>query len=120
MVDKENLHRVLMVHKKFLDFLKIHTELNRRSFASKYLHFHNRNAFFIYDSIANKNVRAKDAKRKFVLPKSCAEFDKEYAGFVIRCIQYRDDMAKERHETPMTPRELDNELINWRPMVTPN
>jgi hypothetical protein len=53
----ENIERSLECHKKVLALFKKATRLDRRSFVSKYLHFHAPNAFFIYDSIANRRVK---------------------------------------------------------------
>ena len=46
----------LKVHKKLTDLLYNITELNKRSLASKYLHFHFPSRFFIYDARAEKSV----------------------------------------------------------------
>jgi hypothetical protein len=47
MVSLENLPRVLAVHLRFVGLLKKLTGLERRSFASKYLHFHQPSALFM-------------------------------------------------------------------------
>ena len=112
-VNTENLHLVLAVHQRFTHLLKRLTRRKRRSFASKYLHFHNRNALFIYDIRAAKKIRQKVGRHHFVLPQSCAEADPEYAGFVIRCMKYRDSEAAKNKNTPMTPRELDQTLLDY-------
>ena len=91
-IDLGNLDRVLSVHHEFTKLLKKWAGgLERRSFASKYLHFHNPSAFFIYDSRADKRVRQLVGRRRFDLPSTCKEFDKTYASFVLRCIEYRDN-----------------------------
>ena len=51
---KENdLNNALSVHKKLTDAIKNVTGLEKRSFNSKYLHFHCPDIFYIYDSRAN-------------------------------------------------------------------
>src|ERR1019366_2260152 len=49
---EENLKRSLECHKRMTDLFKKITGMEKRSLASKYLHFHASNAFFIYDSRA--------------------------------------------------------------------
>ena len=51
MVSFDNLRSVLLVHFRFVQLLKKLAGLERRSFASKYLHFHQPSAFFIYDFV---------------------------------------------------------------------
>ena len=85
--------------------------LHRRSFASKYLHFHNPRAFFIYDSRAAKAITDKLGKgRHFKLPEGTDFHDRIYARFVLQCIEYRDDSAQLK---PLTPRELDRALLGY-------
>jgi hypothetical protein len=88
------------------------TKLDKRSFSSKYLHFHLPELFFIYDS------RAILAMRHFVkkLPKNLIPMtnrqntDKEYSRFVYKCF-YLQQLIKEQHNILVTPRQLDNLLI---------
>ena len=112
-VDMQNLNRVLSVHYKFTVLLKELTELKRRSFASKYLHFHNPNAFFIYDSRAAMEIRRKVGRHRFDIPRSCIEADETYAGFVLRCIEFRNAEAAKSNGTQMTPRQLDQTLLGY-------
>ncbi len=44
------------VHKMLTDLFRSVTGLNKRSLASKYLHFHNPDAFYIYDSRARQAI----------------------------------------------------------------
>ena len=95
-VTSENLNGVLECHKKVTDLFRKAAGLNRRSLASKYLHFHAPNVFFIYDSRANKRVRKEIKKLPF---KDQPQFDRkkhdlEYAAFCIRCICFRDTLEK--------------------------
>lgn len=110
-VDKENLSRVLAVHQRFTLLMKRLTKRERRSFTSKYLHFHNPNAF-IYDSRATAAVRKCVGRRRFPIPNSCTEADDVYATFVLRCIEFRDTDAKSG-QPPLTPRQLDQLLLGY-------
>jgi hypothetical protein len=122
-VDANNVGRVLAVHRKFVDLLKKLAggkRATRRSFASKYLHFHNPKAFFIFDSQANAEIRrrckeltrAKNVKSS-QLGLSPDSYDEAYADFVLCCIQYRDEEARRRGNGPMSPRQLDQELLGY-------
>jgi hypothetical protein len=54
----ENIADSLRCHKKWMElFRQITRGVTKRSLASKYLHFHARHAFFIYDSRADKKIK---------------------------------------------------------------
>jgi hypothetical protein len=109
-VDLTNLDRVLAVHSRFTALLRDHTGRGRRSFASKYLHFHNPSAFFIFDARAEAQVREETGKQsRFQLPSSCVEADQTYASFTLRMIEYRN-----RQGHGLTPRQLDDRLLGYR------
>ena len=112
-VEFDNLQRVLSIHKKFIDLLKVLTKRDRRSFASKYLHFHNPLAFFIYDSRAESELRKqidrKNLKQQLAVLSTCTEFDKTYAKFVVSCFAYQ-----KQHDVELTPRELDRRLLKYK------
>ena len=110
---EKNLKRSLECHKKVTDLFKEITGMEKRSLASKYLHFHARDAFFIYDSRASKAVR-RNIKRlpaeKQLRPHG---FDNEYADFCARCLIYRDTLEKESGKK-VTPRMLDMKLLDYK------
>jgi hypothetical protein len=56
-VSTESFSRVIETHKYVTDLFGRITGQDKRSLASKYLHFHLPNLFFIYDSRAAKGVR---------------------------------------------------------------
>ena len=101
----ENIEDILKVHKYFTDILLKETGLNKRSLASKYLHFHAPKAFFIYDSIANKKIREKLTNKKFKVQN---KYDKEYTNFVYRCLYFRDNFHQGK-----SPREIDKILLGY-------
>ena len=107
-VTHENVKDVLKVHKKVTDLFKKITGKENRSLASKYLHFHQPKAFFIYDSIANKKIRELLKGQRFKVP---TEFDSSYAEFVYRCLWYRDNDFEQSLGRKSTPRELDTHLL---------
>ena len=99
------------VHKKLTDLTLRITEMENRSFASKYLHFHLRDSFFIYDT------RAKDSANKLVKldrrrARLSTNVDKEYAEFFSRCEQLREMMGGLLGRA-VSPREVDKVLLHW-------
>jgi hypothetical protein len=100
----------IAVHKHLMDLFKSFTDLEKRSLASKYLHFHEPKVFFIYDSRARQAI-TKVVPRLNRLPDiSPASYDKEYKDFVRRCVWLRNDIFA-RHRVFLTPREIDKLLL---------
>jgi hypothetical protein len=107
-VTTENVTDVLCVHQQVTELFNRITGLEKRSLASKYLHFHQPSAFFIFDSIANAKIRDLLKGRRFTVP---AGFDTPYVEFVNRCLWYRDNVFEPALERECTPRELDQHLL---------
>jgi hypothetical protein len=100
----------IAVHKKLMDLFRSITGLEKRSLASKYLHFHRPDAFFIYDSRARWAI-TKVVPRLNQLPAIEAEqHDVEYRDFVRRCVWLCGHVCT-THATELTPRELDKLLL---------
>ncbi|HEY5347512.1 MAG TPA: hypothetical protein VIJ72_04920 [Rhizomicrobium sp.] len=83
---------------------------SKRSLASKYLHFHLPERFFIFDS------RAKTAlahlTRGFALDRTSEQHDSEYARFVQRCGEFcRNHLSPDGKA--LTPRQLDKVLLRY-------
>lgn len=78
-VTNENAAEVLRVHNQVTDLFNRITGLEKRSLASKYLHFHQPKAFFIFDTIANAKLRLNLKGRKF-------KFPSEVSDVLDRCI----------------------------------
>lgn len=104
---------ILSTHKFLMDaFLDI-TGLEKRSLASKYLHFHCPEKFFIYDSRA-KNAIGKYVKRADINVLSRLDdstYDKEYAVFVCKMLELQQYIDEELglYESP---RKLDSFLLS--------
>ena len=109
-VSSENVTDVLRVHQQVTGLFNRITGLEKRSLASKYLHFHLPNAFFIFDSIANAKLRELLKGKRFQVP---AGFDTPYAEFVYRCLWYRDNVFEPELGRMSTPRELDQHLLGY-------
>ncbi len=100
----------IFTHKKLTDLLKEITGLEMRSLASKYLHFHRPDAFYIYDSGASEAIN-KVAPRLGKIPEITVDAcDGEYKDFVRRCVWLRDHIDK-THSIKLTPRQIDKLLI---------
>ena len=107
-VDYENVYLVLEVHKNVTELFRKITKMEKRSLASKYLHFHQPNAFFIFDSQANSKIRELLRGQRFSVPSG---FDKPYTEFVFRCLWYRDNIFEQRLNGSSSPRDLDRFLL---------
>lgn len=109
---KENVHLALAAHKNVTDLFKEITGVDKRSLASKYLHFHKPKAFFIYDSLANVEIRKilRDKKQRHQYIKG---YDDEYSSFVARCLYYRDNYFEKHIGGLSTPRKLDMKLLGY-------
>jgi hypothetical protein len=90
-------------------FYKI-TKLEKRSLASKYLHFHFKNLFFIYDSRSVAGIRKVTPSAKKLPNLSPKESDKEYANFCRRCLWLQNDLQV-RLRRNLSPREIDKVLL---------
>jgi hypothetical protein len=111
-ISNDTLPKIIDAHYYLTKLLFGITELEKRSFSSKYLHFHLPELFFIYDT------RAVSAMRIFVkkLPKDLQNLadrensDKEYSNFLYKCFYLRQTI-NEQFGVLLTPRQLDNLLI---------
>ena len=112
-LDNSNVNLSLEVHHIFANLLRDATGIVKRSLASKYLHFHAPNAFFIYDSIANTKIRKalKREQSRFTISKS---YDDEYESFVRRCLYYRNNILEMKLKKLATPRRVDMELLGYK------
>lgn len=115
-VHSGNLSKVLSMHKKLTVATKnINKKRAQRSFSSKYLHFHARNAFFIYDSRAkeslNKLIQIYVGDKKVYKQKDFVQYDSEYADFCNKCLVLRK-ILKTEFDIFLQPREMDNLLID--------
>lgn len=116
-IDLTNYETILEIHNKLTKLFNDISGLHKRSLASKYLHFHFPELFFIYDSLAKKELN-KIVKTRFKLPKSYdLKFDKEYTSFVVKCIQFRDEQEKELN-IELSARDIDLWLLSSTPNIS--
>ncbi len=117
---KDNLDSILETHKILVDAFERITSsgkpgildgLKKRSLASKYLHFHCPNMFFIYDSIANSEVsKIIKIPEAYTLNKQI--YDKDYKRFVRKMIKLQDTVYQDTLQY-YSPRDLDRFLLGY-------
>ena len=105
-----NLSDILETHKFLTEEFKKITGLKKRSLASKYLHFHCPDLFFIYDSRANSAIK-KIVKNPIKSRPAGLVYDPEYADFVCRMLDFQDEIHTITGVYP-TPREIDTFLLS--------
>jgi hypothetical protein len=112
-VTKELLKEVIETHNFLTGAFCTITGKENRSLASKYLHFHVPNVFYIYDSIACREVtklRTLDRELKqYLLKYNC---DYEYVDFVAKIFPLNMEIYQE-HGVWLTPRQLDSLLLEY-------
>lgn len=107
-IDEHNPDDILKTHRYFVDVLYNPTQQNKRSLASKYLHFHLPGLFFIYDSLAyDALVQYKPDTRR--LPED-SRFDKDYRKFCTLALELRQEIVQQ-FGVYLTPQEIDNLLL---------
>ena len=102
---------ILTTHKFLMDAFTELTGLEKRSLASKYLHFHCPNKFFIYDSRARAAIGkiVKKPNKKILI--EIAEYDAEYGDFVCRMLELQKCLD-ERLGVYENPRSIDSFLLS--------
>jgi len=118
LTENSDIEKVLTTHKYLIDFFTKLIENpdrpdipipipQKRSLASKYLHFHAPNAFFIYDSIVNQRLRTITRTSRspiIITTEQFGDIDNEYTSHVLRCINFRDNILLNNN---ITPRQID-------------
>lgn len=103
------MRQIIDTHKHMTDLFEEITALKKRSLASKYLHFHRPDLFFIYDARARRAINR-------IVPLASAPaieaayYDAEYLRF-CRQAQCLREHIKELFHVTLTPRQLDNILL---------
>ncbi|MDP2858671.1 MAG: hypothetical protein Q8P50_11935 [Bacillota bacterium] len=117
----ERLTGVALTWESVPDILSVHHDLTvlftrisgcaQRSLASKYLHFHRPDLFFLYDSRATEAARKKCVTPRPVEMRGL-EADSEYSLFVRRCMCVRDALRAaggDLHD----PRAIDRLFLGY-------
>jgi hypothetical protein len=105
----EDMTLNLEMHMRVMGLFTEISGLEKRSLASKYLHFHFPSRFYIYDSRAYKAISelTKPIGKKLPPLRGC---DDVYARFSLRCRDLNEqiDLLAGRH---LSPREFDKVLL---------
>lgn len=111
---KNRFDTLVSVHHKTTQLFNAISKMEKRSLASKYLHFHVPSLFYIYDS------RAVGAFRQGVIsgldepmPRATNTKnlgDNEYRKFAEKC-EYLRTYCRTRFQKTLSPRQLDNLLL---------
>lgn len=109
-VTHESFPQIVETHKYLTDLFSRISGQDKRSLASKYLHFHAPTLFFIYDSQAVKGMRTL-AKITGRASKNCCDGDNEYRKFAEKCLLLRDHIH-EGQGVRLNPRQIDRLLLS--------
>lgn len=106
----QELGSVVTTHNKLLKLFSSITGLDKRSLASKYLHFHRPDLFYIYDSRAKQAIMKVTPRVTAINEIAAEDADSEYLSFCRRC-QWLKDSIQERFKKDLTPRQIDKILL---------
>jgi hypothetical protein len=109
-IDINVLELIIETHYYLTDLISKITNLNKRSFSAKYLHFHLPELFFIYDSRAAEGISKFNIKLpRNILPNSI-HCDQVYGKFAKKSFILLEQI-RENFDIQLTPRQLDNLLL---------
>jgi hypothetical protein len=103
----DNWAHIIAAHKRLTNLFQQITGLEKRSLASKYLHFHFPQLFYIYDSRAVSALAKVTDRVKMLAP---VEYDDAYATYFFRCMNLVTRLELE-HSIYLSPRRLDDYLL---------
>ena len=107
-------NEIFQVHKFLMDTIHEITDMDNRSFCSKYLHFHLPDLFFLYDSRLRQSVSilkgkiSTEQKHEFLI--NTSEIDIEYVEFYLKCYNLRTELETSLNRK-LTIREFDTVMI---------
>lgn len=105
------IEKALKLHLLLMKQLKQITGVNKRSFVSKYLHFHLPQLYYIYDSRATKAIKKFSIEIRNEELGDVSKFaDKTYADYYLRC-RYINDRVNRLTKRKFSPRMIDNILL---------
>lgn len=111
----DNLNEILGTHKFLMVFFKEITDLEKRSLASKYLHFHCPEQFFIYDSRARSAIRKLVKKPYDIVLPIFGDTDSEYQDFACKMLELQKYLMEKGFSLEnTTPRKLDSFLLTYK------
>ena len=113
-IDNTNIEVILNLHHELVKIYNDVSGLNKISLASKYLHFHLPNLFYIYDSRANDAI-TKITKETGRLKKSekISQENTAYAKFFNKVYIFQNKL-KSITKTKYSPRDIDCILLHYK------
>lgn len=119
-ISEQTLQPILNAHSCLMKALRVDDEngKSRRSFCSKYLHFHFPKLFFLYDSMAAtslphyKHYIQKDWERLRKIIINNKDWDEKYANYFITCYLLQQHINK-NYDIKFSCRNLDNLLLYY-------
>ena len=109
--NETNADTALELHYSLTKFFYEETKLNKRSLASKYLHFHCPNVFFIYDSRARQNL-SKYIHKSNKKIENTKNIDYDYMIFCNRMLKLQRYIYNNFNQC-LSTRELDDLLLYY-------
>lgn len=109
-IDQESLPQIVEVHAKVMALFRKISGDDKRSLASKYLHFHRPDLFYIYDSQAKKGL----SKLSAVLPRASRTVgvgDNEYRKFSEKCLYLQEYLLDKPFASNFSTRQIDQLLL---------
>ena len=108
-VTQDSLCEIVDTHKYVTDLFNQISGQNKRSLASKYLHFHAPQLFFIYDSVASKGL-GRLSRITGRASRASGHGDNQYRKFAEKCVVLRDHIRND-HGVTLTTRQIDRLLL---------
>ena len=108
-IDAKSIPVILETHKYLVDLFRKLTDQDKRSLASKYLHFHRPNLFYLYDTRAARGFRKlkPGCRVKQTLK---GKFDEEYKTFALKLLDLHEEIKRD-YDHDLTPRQIDRMLL---------
>lgn len=107
---RDEIKLVLSTHKFLIDIFYELTGLEKRSLASKYLHFHCPEKLFIYDSRVRVAIKKLVKRPDKGILTNVSDYDPEYGDFVCRMLELQEYLD-EQFGVYELPRKLDSFLL---------
>ncbi|WP_343583416.1 hypothetical protein [Herbaspirillum sp.] len=113
-INQESMQTILEVHGKVTKLFHDISKMGKRSLASKYLHFHGPNLFFIFDSITQNGLRefiditGRSVKNQWI---ENLHIDPTYGKFATKCLKLRDYIYSE-FGVSLSLRQMDALLLD--------
>ena len=107
-IRQECLPEILKTHFNVMKIFNKISGLNKRSLASKYLHFHLPKLLYIYDSRAIKGLRSILPRQKAI--NMLTGYDDEYSKFCYKLFSLQKQIENKHHKK-LSTRQLDRLLL---------